>query len=254
MVWRWLLVGYFISWLVISGIAATGEPKWLIYLTNWAFTVFVVYLIVAAFSVTVKFFTVHCGNSDLSTDRATDYQFNKPTGCCGNNQLSWYQMVHWFCFTIGGEVAPMILVLYWAVLYSPGSPLDGVSLNTHLINGIVSIADLIFTGVPISLLHIIYPVAFSATYTAFTGVYFAANGTNPSDEPFIYPVLNYGAAPLTASLYSVLIALVFVPFMHLVYYCIFLIRFWLVYALYGHSKVACYRNAKGANHKEMDSI
>ena len=119
--------------------------------------------------------------------------------------------------------------------------MSGVNANTHLVNGIVSLVDVFVFGVPISLFHMIYPVSFGVVYGGFTGIYYGANGTNPFiGERYIYPVLNYADQPTGASITLILVAFLFVPIVHLVYYALYLARFWLVYVIYGRSGVPCW--------------
>ncbi len=247
MIYRWIIACYFVGWIVTSGIQfSTSGPRWLIYLTNWAIAGFVLYLVVAALSVTTKFITVHICKKTQVADRTSDYEYKDPKGCCnsGGNQLSWYQMCHWAVFAMFGEIAPAIVVLFWTAVYI-GGPVDGVSANTHAVNGIILILDVFFFGVPVALLHVIYPMIFGAVYASFSGIYWAANGTNPANEErYIYPVLDYAARPTTGTLIVVMVVLLFLPFVHLALYALHLVRFWLVYAIYGHSIISCYGNEK----------
>jgi len=225
--YRWVIAAYFLVWLSLSGVQFSDSgAHWLIYLTNWALVGFVLYLIIAALSVTTKFITVHVlkkkDKDETDFSREPDYSFKRAQGCCGSktNQLSWYQMIHWASFAVFGEVALLVTVLYWAVLYTPGFPVDGVNANTHLTNGIVSVLDVLFFGLPISFLHFIYPIMFGATYAAFSGIYWAANGTNPADEQrYIYPILDYEDRAISASVTVVLVVLIAFPVIHLIYYC-----------------------------------
>ncbi len=250
-IYRWIVLGYFIGWLTASGVQFSNNgARYLIYLTNWAIIGFVVYLLVAALSVTTKFLTVHClhkSQDDAAVCAQQDYQFNKPQGCCGykSNRLSWYQMIHWAAFSVCSEIAFVITILYWAILYDPNSPadaLDGVNVNTHLVNGLVSIIDVFFFGVPVNLLHIIYPVSFGAAYASFSGIYWAANGTNPgNNERYIYSLLDYSKNPSFAAIIAILVVVLFIPLMHMVFYAIYLGRFWLVYAIFDSKKVSCWK-------------
>jgi len=47
LVYRWVLALYYLAWLIVAGVQATG-PTFFIYLTNWALVMWVVYLITAA--------------------------------------------------------------------------------------------------------------------------------------------------------------------------------------------------------------
>lgn len=256
-IYRWIILGYFIGWLTASGVqfSDTGA-RWLIFLTNWGIVGFVFYLLVAALSVTTKFLTVHCCKKSQVADAtyAQDYQFKKPRGCCGykSNELSWYQMIHWASFSMFGEVALIVTILYWAVLYTPGFPIDGVNANTHLINGIVSVVDVFFFGVPVSFLHFIYPMFFGAAFASFSGIYWSANGTNPvTGGRYIYSLLDYSNNTTTASIVVVLVVIIAIPLVHIVFYAIHLARFWLVYAIFDSKKISCW-GTKPLNAEEME--
>lgn len=106
-----------------------------------------------------------------------------------------------------------------------------MNLNTHLINGIVSITVLWVSRTPVRLLHVVYLVGFGAVYSVFTGIYYAAGGTNAQDEPYIYEVLDYDDNPGTATAYVLIVVLVFLPFIHLLFYVQYVARYWLSYAL-----------------------
>lgn len=229
------------GWLIASGVESTSGPRWLIFLTNWSIVGFNIYLFLAALSVTVKFLSVHVFKTEDSEEfRSTQYNFDKPKGCCGyrSNRLSWYQMIHWASFAIFGDIALAIVILFWTILYR-GGPESGVSIHHHLLNGIVIVVDVLFFGVPVSLLHFIYPVLFSSTYSIYTGIYWAANGTNPFNEQrFVYSALDYSETPTVASITVVLVVFFLMPILHLISYALHMACFWLVYAIYGRSNVS----------------
>ncbi len=193
-------------------------------------------------SVTTQFLTVHCfAKSQFDAVYTPDYQFKKPQGCCGfnSNKLSWYQMIHWATFSMFSEMALIVSILYWAVIYDSNfHTLDGVNLNTHLINGIVSVIDVFFFGVPINLLHFVYPVSYGVVYASFSGIYYGANGTNLNGSRYIYETLDYGNNPSIASLLAILVVILYIPLIHLVFYAVHLGRFWLLYAIFNRKKVS----------------
>ena len=76
----------------------------------------------------------------------------------------------------------------------------------------------------------VYPVSFGASYIVFSGIYFAANGTNTNDNPYIYSCLDYGSSePATAV--GIALATVFVVLLltHLVCYALYLMREGVLY-------------------------
>ena len=94
----------------------------------------------------------------------------------------------------------------------------------------MELLDIMVSGVPVRLLHFIYPFIFSGTYAVFTGIYFAAGGVNNiNGKPYIYPVLNYGENPGVASAYVLVTVLVLIPLLHLLTWALYLLREGLLY-------------------------
>lgn len=198
---------------------------YLIYLTHWGFIAYNAYLIVAALSVTVKHVSVYLLHHSEGREREhTLLVPKKPAGCCGysDNKITWYQMIYWFLFTIGNEVAFIIMVLFWALVFRGGRSLSGASINAHLINGIFSIVDLWVSGVPVNLLHFVYLMIFGAVYAVFSGIYFAITGD------IIYSFLDYGTNPGLAVGSCILLILIFLPLVHaIVFYLQYVAKCWL---------------------------
>ncbi len=236
LVYRWLIAAYYFAWLFPSGLdSSNGGAKYFIYLTNWCQLAWAAYLIVAALSVTVKFTQVHLLGKGGTDDDLQETEFvDTPQGCCGieNNGIAWYQKAHWLFFNVGAEAAVTATVLYWVVIYDNGDKLNGVNLNTHLTNGILALFDLWFSGTPVRLLHGIYVLSFACVYVVFTGIYYAADGTNAQNEPYIYGVLDYEDSPGTAVAYVLGVVLVFLPLVHVAFYVQYVARYWITYALF----------------------
>ena len=191
------------------------------------------YLLWAALAATFKYFKANFYDHTRIT-QATESSCvvelksftAKPTGCCGakGNGIAWYHQVHWALFNIGAEAAFIVLILYWSFIYA-GQSIDGVNANTHVVNGLVSIIDMLVTGTPIRFLHIYFLPAYGATYVAFSGFYYAANGTNVGgDQPYIYSVLDYGGSPGGAVGIIVGVVFILAPIVHLLFYAMYWIR------------------------------
>ena len=239
MVYRWFIALYFLGWLVPVAISdANGGAKFFIYLTNWTFLLFNLYLLVSAIAATLQFVVHHSydkenlSHGDLHQRRNNLHGKNQIIrvlfGADYTHEVVWYQKVQWLLIAIGLEAAIAIPILYWTVVYSPSDEIDGENLNAHLINGVVALFDLCFSGVIIRLLHVIYILFFGATYSIFSGVYYAADGTNANHEPYIYPAIDYGNELGQAILYVLIIALIFLPLLHIVIYAMYGARCWLV--------------------------
>ena len=232
LIYRWIMVVYFFSWQLASGVVSDG-PNYFIYLTNWAFIVLNLYLLVAAISSTTKYLIVHFlrPNKELSLSKDNEYTVKKPLGRCGytTNTLNWYQMIHWLLFTLSADSAFTITFLYWALLYNGGA-VSGTSANTHLINGIMMIVDLWVSGVPIQILHFYYPVIFGAVYGIFTGIHFSISGVVIYDG-----VLEYAEALGSAVGTVVALTFIFIPLVHMIFYLQYLVKFWILYRIF-HQK------------------
>ena len=211
---------------------ATG-PRFCIYLTNWALVVWVAYLLTAAVSTTANFFQVNfCCKDKFAVDskeprKPSELLISKPVGCCGigNDGITWYQKIHWFLFTVGLGGAILVVLLYWPLVYNPTtSVLDGLNINSHLTNGVVSLLDVWISGIPVRIYHMIYLQGFGAAFVTFSAVYFAANGTNDQGEPFIYSALDYGSSPGTSAAIVVIVVLVGLPILHLLFYILYVFR------------------------------
>lgn len=236
---------YFIAWLVPSGMHdSNGGPKYFIYLTNWAFLLFNSYLLVSAISVTLQF-VIHYTyvKQDLSRHdlfvKRNDLNGKEKVvrvllGADYTMEVVWYQKIQWLLVSVGLGGALAIPILYWSVVYSSSHELDGTNFNTHLVNGIVALFDLWFSGIIIRLFHVVYLVSFGAIYVIFSGIYYAGDGTNAQGDPYIYSSLDYGDKLGQAIILVVLAVLLFLPLVYSVMYAMYGIRYWL-------AKKACTR-------------
>ena len=117
------------------------------------------YLILASLSLSVKLLTVYFISKEVEGNFARNFEFKtkRPAGCCGysDNNISWYQMFHWLFFILGNELAVVVSLLYWVLLYSGGN-VDGVNANTNLLNGLFALIDVWVCNIPIHTYHVIY--------------------------------------------------------------------------------------------------
>lgn len=242
MVFRWAMVAYFLAWLIPAGLHdANGGPKFFIFLTNWSYLAWNCYLIISALSVTYTMSMIYCFkkayNTPLFHTPKPYIDIDRPVGCCsrGSDETSWYHKVQWLSFYLGAESAVLVSILYWALLYS-GGRVDGVNANTHLVNAIFALIDVFFSGIPVRVLHFIYPAIIGSTYAVFSGIYFAADGTNVQGDPFIYPVIDYESKPGSAIGWVMAVIVFFIPLVNLLFYGLYTVRFWLTYCLWARKE------------------
>lgn len=81
----------------------------------------------------------------------------------------------------------MVTLLYWLLLFPIFRYTTVVDIHLHLINALVIMTDLGLSRLPYWLLHFPFPLAYLSSYIIFSGIYYAAGGTNPDKEDYIYP-------------------------------------------------------------------
>ena len=227
LIFRWLVALYFLGWFIAKWPLSTEIPSSLFHLTTWGFTSYNMYLLIAAVSTTVSYYFT-CKRDERDFSREDDFAIKKPSGYSGyaENKIRWYQMIHWLFFTIGSELAIVIMILYWSLLYRPGHTLDGFTLHVHLINGLVALLDLWVSGIPVNFLHGIYLMIFLSVYVVIDGIYYSITGDAA------YYVLDYHRK-LGISIGVVILTLfVIVPILHTIVYCMHLGKVWILYRFF----------------------
>lgn len=246
LLYRWLLALYFLCWFLVIAVNAANGIKWrfLIYISNWAFLVWVSYLVISAASLSVNFSSqlLRCNQRTGRASMGIERKGHSVDVCsCSKCQerrhhnLFWscgglLEKLQWITFTVGTEFAVAITILYWTLFYQPHSKQNFFSLDSlhvHLINGVLAVVDLWVAGVAVRVYHAIYPVLFAASYVAFTGVYYAAGGRDPMGNSFIYPFLNYKSSPGSAAGLGIICALILTTAIHFVFFLQFSLRNWI---------------------------
>ena len=255
-VYRWVIAGFFAGWLIAAGLSYIndGDAKFFVLLTNWGFLTFNVLLIWSAIVSTVDFFRefVCCRQQyiDAGETRSTAYKrdLETPTGCCGSsyNMIKWYHMIQWGLFAIGTEIAVAITIIYWPLIYNPSNPVNGVRFNTHGTQGIVAVVEVLIAGVPVRFYHFHFTMIFGAVFVVFSGIYYAAGGTNLGGDPFIYSILDYGNNP--GGTVGVIFAVVFLllPIVHIFFYLAYVARYWIIYLIYSK------RHTSSSDHARLE--
>ena len=246
---------YFFAWVVAAGVER-GSWLHLIYLTNWCFIAWELYLIVSAVTVLVKFiFHVHlmCKHSS-PTDAVENLEMqtacNPETGESSDSEagevdiyhewrvdkVAWYQKIQWFLFNLGPHLQVIAVILYWGFVYDPNGRgafhSDSVNFHVHLIGGIVAMIDIWIAGIVMNIYHLYEVVAFGVVYMIFSGIYYAADGRDQYGNRYVYPVLDYGSNPGRAVGIAVGSVFGLAPAVHLFLYAVILLRRWLACRLH----------------------
>nr|CAD7573751.1 unnamed protein product [Timema californicum] len=223
LVYRWALALFFMSALICSVVDAgrniTSKDsqavrylKWLIYLTNWGYTICTVQAFLAACLLTRRL--VQERTAVASSDAAPS-----------STTMSRSYKIYWALHTIAIIVAFGVSIIYWAAVYNPEvNKVDAVNLLVHAFNSLLMLLDLALVSFPFHLLHIFLPVLFTLLYIIFTVIYYLAGGTSKDGKIALYPILDW-ENPKRSSIVCVL-ALLFMLFLHLVTWLLSLLRCW----------------------------
>ncbi|CAH2102242.1 unnamed protein product [Euphydryas editha] len=187
--------------IVISSFAvsATYFPylgMWFIYLTSWGL---VLITITSGFGFGVS---------------ATIYFKGDPDDSSG---LPWYIKVYLVSYSLTIPIAFFITIFYWAFL-SSGDEEYAVNIVMdifiHAVNSVIMFILLITARQQINLLHFYMPILFAVVYVIFSLIYYFADGRDPFDNPYIYPVLNWNSPG--ESMITVVFAAVIIVVLHFV--------------------------------------
>ena len=218
-----------------------GPPaKFLIFLTNWGFIMWNLYLLVSAVSVSYNQLRYYYYN--YTAKRGENRTNGKKCCTSDSDRTTILDKFSWLLFIISTEIAVGIVIFYWLLLsseFDPDTLYSGGNLSVHLLNGIVALLDLWIIGIPIHILHLFYTLVFASTYATFTGVYYAANGTGQEGERYIYPPLDYGSNPGKGAGLIIGTVLIFLPIVHALFIVQYLIRNWVTSRI--HSKILVYK-------------
>ena len=228
---RWIVALYFLGWLIFVFVNVPNA-KLLIFLTIWGFITWVLYLLVAALSSTAKMVlwiwkTAH-GRKEPELDPADHLNFVVVTWA--EDCVAWYQKVHWVLFAIAIPVQICIMVLYWTLLSSMDPNRESAeNYNLHLLGGLVGLVDIWVSGIVLSIYHLYWGMVYGCVYTVFSGIYYAANGTNIRGDPYIYPILDYGNMPGLSVGIVLATSFIIVPLIYLLMYALGAGRRWLAH-------------------------
>lgn len=244
LIYRLVAGFYFLSWLIYSGFSYGNY--WFLYLSNWVF------MFVTAHFLLAMFITTHyCCGSGVEDDPAGfgPRRFKSETYIVGlssddegdeegegtvyskreddHNELPFWYKVSWLFFTIASVNSLVVTLAYWLSDYSGGA-IDRVSVNEHIVAGVLMLLEVIISNIPIRLMHFIYSHVFGSTYALFTVIFWAAGGKNKAGNRYIYKQLNYQDYP-GAAIFTVFMMLIILQFiLHLFLFILFRLRTWLV--------------------------
>ncbi|KAK9751876.1 Aldose 1-epimerase [Popillia japonica] len=184
------------------------RSKWLIYLTNWGYSICMVQSLIC---------TICVGTWIIHGNKVND------NGTRGPPLIKYTYKLYWTCNTIAVDIAFGITVLYWALIYDRKTMnLDAQNVFVHGTNSIVMFVELCVVKHPVYFVHFYWTIFFGMVYCIFSVIYFAAGGTSRTDDPYIYNVLDWRNGGKTTAI--CLAVLVFLIILHCFSWCISLLR------------------------------
>ncbi|CAG9136773.1 unnamed protein product [Plutella xylostella] len=157
---------------------------WFIYLTHWGLTLN----------------TLATGFAVAVSARCHFY------GPITSGTLPWYVRVYWLLFNIATPLAFLITIFYWTLLYNAGVEEElnhALDVCVHGVNSVVMFLLLLSSAQPARLLHAHQPLLLAVVYVVFGAVFYAAGGTDPFGNPYIYIVVDWANPGPTTALVAI---------------------------------------------------
>ena len=96
------------------------------------------------------------------------------------DNITWYMKISWVLFTISTVSAPVVTIMYFAAI-SPrlnrSIPFPG-DIHAHAINSVIVLIEVLFSAIPIRILHSVYAIIFGLFYILFSVIYWAVDHRN----------------------------------------------------------------------------
>ena len=103
------------------------------------------------------------------------------------SELRWFHIFVWIFHEVAFAIALFITVVFWSLLPPSINP---ISINSHVINTIIMLADLFVCAIPFRLLHFYHVALCALAYTVFSLILHGVGF-----ESAIYSVLDWVGRP-----------------------------------------------------------
>lgn len=224
-VYRLMIAAYNLTWLIYN-IYLKGA-KLFIYITNWSYTLFVVYFTIATILSCIE----KCndlkkeqGSASGESDKEMledgiemkiyDVDDDPVTTDGEKDVLGFGHKLLWFLHTISATGGLWVTVGYWGVPFEDGK-IDVNNLTKEVFSSVFMLMDTSLSLIPVRFVHFVYAFMYLAVYLLFSVVYWKLGGTNIEGKPYIYKVLNYDDFKAITGVLLVVLLIVGVPLLHL---------------------------------------
>ncbi|KAK7009632.1 protein rolling stone [Biomphalaria glabrata] len=246
-VWTSICSLYCLSMILYSGLCSEHGIKILIWLTYWSFYCLFLRFAVTAANCWHSWVSQH-GNIPKENEKQCSYSDDVESACMqcclqqqeqtGNDlqpkrQDSNFPLiekefpkavaVQWVLQNISNVSSLLVTVMFWALVYT-GNSQTYVSINSHIMNSVLVLCDIMISRAPCRLQHLYIPLSFNVSYVLFTFIYWIAGGTNNQGQHYIYKMLDYTQAPGKAAVTITLVCLIALPLAYILVFGLFQLR------------------------------
>ena len=207
-VYRFILAGYVLGWLIYNFVAAPGaelnnDQESIVFLTTWSYILLNLHLWISFFDVTYMAIKLRrngtlksmwdvIGHQDWQEARAMEISVIPTTDKRPHNahrrgpdyRMTWYHGLLWVIHDMISGAAPVVSIIYFAALYpsvleeNPELAASALDINIHGINSVIMVLENFVAAIPVRLLHIIYPMIYGLVYVAWSVIYFYMDPEN----------------------------------------------------------------------------
>jgi len=111
--------------------------------------------------------------------------------------------------------AGIVTLVYWFILFPTLGTTSVLDVHCHLVNSLIVIVDVGLSRLPYYFSHFFHSIAYLLIYLIFSLIYWGIGATDPWGDHYIYPPLDYGDHPLTASLLIIILVVIIFPLLQL---------------------------------------
>ena len=181
--------GWLIAYVVNRAVVKDRKGKAFITLSVWTYLIFTITLFFVTFITCKYFFNKLRTNRNVVSDSETDRSMEQFS--YDNDNINCVEKITWLLYTVSLTMTCVVTGGYYTAAGADLDDFDVFSLHIHGINLLIMGTDFLLSQIPIHFLHIYFPTLFVGVYVIFTGIYYAAGGTNADGKPYIYPLLDY---------------------------------------------------------------
>ncbi|XP_033248877.1 protein rolling stone-like isoform X1 [Drosophila miranda] len=208
--YRWLLVAFYATGVIMSFIKVFNEGTWFIYLTHWGFSLCLYVCIYGAVVATIYFIRPSYFGENLNPLKISLMKTTRDSTCSSWQRGAEDLLAFPFhncdavdvdnAYLLGSALSMSVDLLKRlqnsvSSLYHPvAMPEVGADLNNlweHAFNSIFMVLDCFILAFPAHIMHFIYPFAVIITFGIFSLIYHWCDGHDFDGNPFIYPILDW---------------------------------------------------------------